>query len=353
MPVKNDFFKTILFAFIFLLFSQIKINAQDAQLSQFYAAPIYLNPAMAGTTFDGRATVNYRNQWVGLPTNYRTSLAAFDIYTPDEKLSYAVQFKNDEIGDPSFSNISEFSLDFVGAYLLKIKKGVNLNFGVQLGFTQTSLSFRDFIFGDQITNEGITGTTQEQLNRGNEFVPKIGAGALLLTKLFWLGTSLHHINQPDISLLGGYKPFPMKFSLMGGYAIPLKYHRHFGYGNMNKTVSPVFLFTQQGKASQLSLGAYLTYSPILFGVWYRGIPLFKLNDKNVVNQDAVILMTGFKVGRFKIGWSTDITLSDLPQNQALSHEISLTYNFNFYKNYARKSKRRAKALPCPIPWNLL
>ncbi|WP_287060456.1 type IX secretion system membrane protein PorP/SprF, partial [Algoriphagus sp.] len=37
--------------------------AQDPQYSQYYAAPLYLNPAMAGGELTGRVGFNYRNQW--------------------------------------------------------------------------------------------------------------------------------------------------------------------------------------------------------------------------------------------------------------------------------------------------
>ncbi|MDZ7648916.1 MAG: type IX secretion system membrane protein PorP/SprF [Cytophagales bacterium] len=38
-------------------------HAQDPQFSQYYAAPLYLNPAFTGTTQDHRFITNYRNQW--------------------------------------------------------------------------------------------------------------------------------------------------------------------------------------------------------------------------------------------------------------------------------------------------
>ncbi|MEJ0030308.1 MAG: type IX secretion system membrane protein PorP/SprF [Bacteroidota bacterium] len=49
-------------------------SAQDAQFSQFYAAPLYLNPAFAGSTNQGRVGMNYRNQWPGIDANFTTNL---------------------------------------------------------------------------------------------------------------------------------------------------------------------------------------------------------------------------------------------------------------------------------------
>ena len=56
------------------------LNAQDVQFSQFYAAPLYLNPAFAGSAELARAGINYRNQWPSYPTNFVTYSGFFDYY---------------------------------------------------------------------------------------------------------------------------------------------------------------------------------------------------------------------------------------------------------------------------------
>lgn len=54
-----------------------KSTAQDPHFTQFYASPLYMNPAAAGSaTHDGaaaaRTIAQYRNQWSGLPGNFNT-----------------------------------------------------------------------------------------------------------------------------------------------------------------------------------------------------------------------------------------------------------------------------------------
>ncbi|NDE62667.1 MAG: type IX secretion system membrane protein PorP/SprF, partial [Cyclobacteriaceae bacterium] len=49
-------------ALVFSLMSLASL-AQDIQYSQYYANPIYLNPAMTGSTGMTRLGVNFRNQW--------------------------------------------------------------------------------------------------------------------------------------------------------------------------------------------------------------------------------------------------------------------------------------------------
>ncbi|MEN9512181.1 MAG: hypothetical protein RLZZ370_2000, partial [Bacteroidota bacterium] len=64
------------------------LKAQDPELSQFYAAPMYTNPAMAGSAFcqagaAGRVALNYRNQWPSLPGTFRSFAASWDQHIPD------------------------------------------------------------------------------------------------------------------------------------------------------------------------------------------------------------------------------------------------------------------------------
>ena len=57
----------------------IKISlCQDAEFTQFYSNPIYLNPAFAGTNNCPRISTNYRSQWTGLPQIFNTTSFSYD-----------------------------------------------------------------------------------------------------------------------------------------------------------------------------------------------------------------------------------------------------------------------------------
>jgi hypothetical protein len=62
--LKNRF-KYIVLASILLCMSA-QLFSQDVEMSQYFAAPLQLNPALAGISYGPRLTVNYRNQWAGL-----------------------------------------------------------------------------------------------------------------------------------------------------------------------------------------------------------------------------------------------------------------------------------------------
>ena len=52
--------------------------SQDPQFSQFYANPLYLNPAFAGSARCARFNLNYRNQWPAISGNFVTYSASYD-----------------------------------------------------------------------------------------------------------------------------------------------------------------------------------------------------------------------------------------------------------------------------------
>ena len=58
----------------------VDVLAQDPTFTQFYANPIYLNPALAGSTGCPRVAMNYRNEWPQLTGNYITYSLAYDSY---------------------------------------------------------------------------------------------------------------------------------------------------------------------------------------------------------------------------------------------------------------------------------
>lgn len=58
----------------------VDVVAQDPTFTQFYANPIYLNPALAGSTGCPRVSMNYRNEWPQLTGNYITYSLAYDSY---------------------------------------------------------------------------------------------------------------------------------------------------------------------------------------------------------------------------------------------------------------------------------
>ena len=74
---------SIKYSFIFIFLAVFSMNSvqemsaqHDPEFTQYYANPLYLNPAFAGSNICPRIHVNYRNQWPGLAANYVTFSAS-------------------------------------------------------------------------------------------------------------------------------------------------------------------------------------------------------------------------------------------------------------------------------------
>ena len=66
-----------LIAVALLLAHAWSAQAQDPHFTQYYANPLYLNPAFAGVKQCPRVTTNYRNQYPSLGV-YQTFSASYD-----------------------------------------------------------------------------------------------------------------------------------------------------------------------------------------------------------------------------------------------------------------------------------
>ena len=68
---------------LLMVLSMQGVKAQDVGFSQFYANPLYLNPAFAGSKVAPRISLTYRAQWPGLVSAFTTVSASYDQYIPD------------------------------------------------------------------------------------------------------------------------------------------------------------------------------------------------------------------------------------------------------------------------------
>lgn len=137
--------KAILFL---VLFTLIKVTAaQDLQYSQFYAAPLYLNPALTGMTELTRMGLNYRKQWPGLNYDFQGYSAYLDHYSFDLKSGFGISLNAFEE-----SNLGLKLMDFSGyySYQLMISEIHSLRFGTQAGVGRRSSAMDHLLLGDQI-----------------------------------------------------------------------------------------------------------------------------------------------------------------------------------------------------------
>lgn len=324
--------------------------AQDPQFTQFYAAPQYLNPAFAGSALAPRATINYRNQWPAI-TNYVTTVVGLDYFAAKLNSGFGLMLVSDNQGQGAVSS-TEIAAQY--AYQFQVSESSFVRLGVQGSYVNRNVNYFGLTFGDQFSSQGlISNTTNDGLiaslkNSPNNRYVDFSTGGLFYSDWFWVGASAHHINRPDQSFFApNSSRLPMKGSLQAGLHIPL--NGITGYGDeMDREISfsPVINYKFQGKYDQLDLGAYLTYSPITVGAYYRGIP-FKKYDQRINNHDAVAALIGYRADKFSIGYSYDATISTLGFASGGSHEISISYIFDRPESNRSRYKPKKGMLSCP------
>src|SRR5687768_2388447 len=102
---KLNFLKLFLLACSLQL--TVKSFSQDIHFSQFFEAPLYRNPALAGITYgDVRVQTVYRSQWNSVGNAYKTGSVNAEYKLPvagDDYITLAMQVLYDRAGTTSLS----------------------------------------------------------------------------------------------------------------------------------------------------------------------------------------------------------------------------------------------------------
>lgn len=327
--------KTIISVIIIILLGN-NLMGQDLQFSQYYKAPLYLNPAFAGATPDHRLVLNYRNQWPSIPKAFSSYSFSYDVKIDKYNSGIGVIITTDRAGTSGFR---ANNLGLIYANKIRMGNWV-LNQGIIFSYGVRDLDFQRLVFGDQLEFNGPT--TDDALSRYNAAQYfDFGAGVMMHNKTSWFGYAVHHLNEPNFTLLDTESTVPMRHSIHAGFKMPL-------YSGMMKkdriaSLAPSFVLKKQGEFTQLDIGSYLYYDPVTFGLWYRGIPVQE-NIAGHSDHDAIVAVIGMKLKNIELGYSYDVTISGLGTATGGAHEVSITYLIPSGNSHRPKPQ---KFIPCP------
>ena len=312
--------------------------AQDPHFSQFYANPLYLNPALAGSALTPRLTLNYRNQWPSLDANFVTYGAAYDQYLPAINSGIGLSFMTDRAGQ---GVLVSGGISALYSYRLKINREMFVNFGVKASFFQGRLDWSALQWPDQFDPiRGLVFETEEVAPAStSKSIVDFSAGMVYTYKdIFFGGVSVDHLTQPSNGFYDDkLSKLHMKVTLHGGAVIDLRNRKYRGARYDRITVSPNIIYQQQDNFKQLNVGVYFNKNPFFIGTWYR---------HDITNADAIIVLLGFEYKSLRFGYSYDVTVSKLQNNTGGAHEISLGYTFDTGSQY-RSRRTRLDAIPSP------
>ena len=274
--------------------------AQDPHFSQALALPMWNNPAATGQ-FEGhtRLSSGLRQQWTGLPAGYRTQFLAVD--AGREGLGYGLTLLQEQAGTAGYRHLQ-------AAVNLALHRPVGpgtLSLGATAGLVQQRLDPDGLTFDSQYDPVGGFDPllpSGEFLVQNQVIQPDLGVGlryhyqAPAIARLMDLeaGFSLHHLNQPNLSLLGGEALLPRRTAgylsaqwLAGGRSL-----LHTG-----------LRYAQQGTAREWWAEAGLRYEvepevEVYAGLgWRRG--------------DAWVPMIALTLNQVQVGLAYDLTFSKL------------------------------------------
>ncbi len=326
--------------FLFLIMSlPMELVAQDVAFSQFYANPLYLAPSFAGASRHGdRLIINYRDQWPVVPHAFRTYGVSYDHYFYKARSGVGIYFMQDVAGS---AFLRTTNLGFQYSFDFKFSDFWHMRPGVHFYYMQTGIDVSKMVPYGQLVNPDAGNNLALPVENMNSTVD-FATSTVAYNENYWFGLNVSHIMRPNIYFynLNYNKVLPigqvLKYSLFGGMKVHLK-NNLLKYDKESMTLT--FLYEQQYNYKQLALGAYYHKNPLVYGLWYRGIPWIKGNS----GHDALIFLIGYQVNdKISLGYSYDFTISNLGPASGGAHELSLVWHF-----VLKQKPKKPTALPCP------
>lgn len=308
---------------LILFFCAKNIFAQDPVFSQFYNAPLQLNPAFAGNAYAPFIAANYRIQAPSFVTGsaaYSTYQVSYDQFLDGLNSGIGLSFMSDDQGGGIYKTTYA---NAYYSYKVNITEQISAKIGVGAGLIQSSIDWNRLIFPDQIdgaTGNVLTSAEERPTNLTNSKID-LQTGILVYGPSFYLGLTAKHLASPNQSFLKSSNSnvnlgLPLLINFHAGYDFIIEKESRYKPATF---ITPSILYVKQSDFAQIMLGAYGGLGPLYAGLWYRHAN---------TNSDAVITMIGYRQEYFKIGYSYDYTVSGLAGKTGGTHEISLTINFD-------------------------
>lgn len=308
---------------IVLCLAPIALAGQDVHFAQFYNAPLWCNPALAGhINGDQRLSLIHRDQWSSVGVPFRTNAFSYDVPLFRERMngSYlgaGLSAFSDRAGRSSFG---DSRVDLSLSYGLRTGSSGTLALGLQGGYAERSARLNDLRWDSQFNGAGYDPNlaSGEAVGDIKRSYVDLGAGALWSDRsksgIRWtFGAGAFHLNAPDVALVSGTRAGLQR--------------RYLAHGELRITGKrwtwlPKAFYSMQGGAREINYGALLhrrigidsrftndkTSSSFYFGAFHRWgdaiVPTFLYEHKRMlsiglsyeVNISPLRANTGYRGG---------------------------------------------------------
>lgn len=290
---------TLLALIGFVFFCQEVKSQQAPQYTQYYENQLGVNPAYAGLKNRICVTAMHRDQWRGFEGSPETN-----VLTIHSNLNNSyVQGIGLHVLDDNLGPLTNRALGLSLSHRLTLGPG-ELGIGLNVGGFQRSLGEADW--RPPLDPVSMDPTIPDE--EGSSFVPDFGFGLHYSTSDWFVGLSSQHLHEPQFDDWGGSENKIFRtYYLMGGYSYPL---------TQNITLQPKTLL----KADRSKLQADFT-GTVRLGDRLWGGATYRY-------EDAVALHVGMRlIDDLRVGYSYDITTSEMSDHSDGTHEFMLSYCF--------------------------
>lgn len=288
----------------------------DAQLSQYFLAMGYYNPAYAGQSDNINLMALHRQQWLGIEGAPKSFYIAADMPLQLGKLNSGVGLIVFTEGIGLFRN-THVALQY--AYKLKLFGG-KLSIGVQPGYA-----------GQSFDGTKIHIPTTEYHQQTDEAIPTtkvsgsafdINAGIYYSRDNMYLGFGASHLTEPEMQLdENSYTYLTTTYNLSAGYNIKLS--------NPLIDLQPsVFLKTDM-ESFQSDITARVVYDKK-----FNGGITWRVNE-------SIVFLLGATLGGFRVGYAYDFPTTQLLRGTTGSHELVVCYSFKLNKVKTGKNSHKS------------
>jgi type IX secretion system PorP/SprF family membrane protein len=246
------------------------LSAQDVHFSQMEAAPMNLNPALAGANSPMQGIVSYRSQWNSVADPFNTIAASFDMRFNESQfqkkgiMAGGLSFFNDASGD---NRISTTSASLNLAYHLMLDRSNMLGLGIYGAYGQRSLNAGNGMWASQYNGSTYDPAASSGEAFANSSFSYMDAGAGLLytystgegymtqnndTRIN-AGVAFFHVNNPNYSFIeAANETLYMRYSVFANGIISLS--------NSHGALVPGVYFNRQKSAMEILYGTYYRYT---------------------------------------------------------------------------------------------
>ena len=276
---------------------------QDPLYTQYMDNLLVINPGFAGSKENGNVLLVTRNQWVSLPGAPVTRSFSYQTPVQNKNVGLGFSVMYDKIGPQKQTGVY-----FDYSYFLRVSEKYKLGMGLKgsVSFYRVSLTDLVTVDPDPIYSKDIY----------KNFLPNIGVGFFLFSDDTYFGLSVPKLIENSVTR-SDYKT---------EYVNKEEIHLYF-------TAGKNFIINESFQFKTYAMLRFVKDTPLSFQAtamagfkqkfWLGGMARIGDSYGVVVQFQATEKMT--------IGYSYDITSSELSAFSNGTHEIMFSYNLNLFK----------------------